>query len=243
MSIPQLVQSARFIFSGTVLERGKSGVAHVSDAKNLVTARLDQSIRVDPVLGDLRGRTITVAVNSPESFSPGQRAVFFANSWVHGRGIAVREVDHVDIGQEGAVTAEVAELPHKHLRSRLAGADLVVLADVAKVDEPKPTFDLHAALWSTAELRVLKVLKGELGHEDHEQTAVFYFPNADYPPWNTKRKFRPGDRGIFILTSARREKVYGADTLPEGALVALDPADFREESDEARIEQVLTEIR
>jgi hypothetical protein len=242
MSIPQLVQSARFIFSGTVLERGKSGVAQVPHSKNLVTARLDRNIRVDPVLGDLRGRTITVAVNSPERFSPGQRAVFFANSWVHGRGIAVREVDHVDIGQEGDVTAEVAELPHKHLRSRLAGADLVVLAEVAKVEEPKPTFDRHAALWSTAELRVLKVLKGEIKQEDHTQTVVFYFPTADYPPWNTKRRVRPGDRGIFILTSARREKVYGADRLPEGALVALDPADFHEESYEARIGQILTEI-
>src|SRR5262245_25646651 len=114
-SVSDLVQASTFIFSGTVLELGVSSVPFVKPNEGLITVRLDKSLRVDPVLGDLRGKTITVAVSSAEQFKAGEQAVFFANSAVHGRGIAVREVAHVDVGQADLVAAAVAQLPQRHL--------------------------------------------------------------------------------------------------------------------------------
>ena len=97
-SILELTRSSGFIFAGTVLERGTSTVPSVSADQKLVIVRLDRALRIDPVLGDLRGRKITVAALDSTKLSVGQQAVFFTNSWVHGGGIAVREVAHLDIG-------------------------------------------------------------------------------------------------------------------------------------------------
>jgi hypothetical protein len=237
-SIPELVQSARFIFSGTVVGRGKSTVPAVPHDQKLVTARLDRGIRIDPVLGELRGKEITVAAKAPEAFSPGQRFVFFTNSWVHGRGIAVREVSHLDIGAEDAVSAEVAELPNKHLQERLRTAALVAAGEIVSIDPPLPTFDRHAALWAAAHLRIERILRGP-----HRDQVILYFPTALWPPWNTMPRFTQNQRGIFILHSATRENTHGDPTLPPDSFVALDPADFHDESQWAAIEQILNSIQ
>lgn len=112
-STSELVQATTFIFAGTVLELGASSVPAVPPDTKLITARLDRSLRVDPVLGDLQGQTITVDVGSSETFEIGQQYVFFADSWVHGRGIAVRETAHVDAAEAERVAELVASLPER----------------------------------------------------------------------------------------------------------------------------------
>src|SRR5258708_4080005 len=82
-----MVRSCSLIFTRTVVERGASTVPDVPATDNLVVVRVERALRVAPVLGDLRGKLITVAATAPESLTPGQEAVFFTNSWVHGRGI------------------------------------------------------------------------------------------------------------------------------------------------------------
>src|SRR5215470_4517755 len=118
-SISELTRSAGFIFSGTVVERGKSTVPAVKPNEKLVVVRFDRGLRIEPVLGDLRGKMITLAATASEVFVPGQKAVFFANSWVHGGGIAVREIGHVDISEEDRVAAAIDQLPQAHLEERL----------------------------------------------------------------------------------------------------------------------------
>ena len=99
--------------------------------------RLERGLRVSPVLGDLSGKVITVAVKAPELFTAGQKAVFFTNSWVHGKGIAVREVDHPDVGNEDEVAKAVEQLPQLYLMDRLKSADLVVEAEVEQISAVK----------------------------------------------------------------------------------------------------------
>ena len=122
-SIPELILSSSFIFSGTVMEHGRSTVPDVPSSDKLVVVRLDRPLHVDPVLGDLRGKMITVAAIAPASLTAGQQAVFFTHSWAHGRGIAVREIEHRDIAQEHEVAAAVAQLPQLHLSDRLQSAE------------------------------------------------------------------------------------------------------------------------
>jgi hypothetical protein len=236
-SISDLVQSSTFIFSGTVLELGASSVPSVSPNEKLITARLDKSLRTDPVLGNLTGKTITVAVGSTESFSPGQQVVFFANSWVHGRGIAVREVAHLDTEQADRVAAAVAELPQRHLLDRLQDAEVVADATITNIDPPGFTLDQHDGLWATAHLAVNDTLKGSV-----PSPAVFYFATAEWPPWNQMPRFKKGQAGVFLLHFPPPDTVKESGTLPAGSLIATDAADFQEKSQAGRIKQLLAAL-
>jgi hypothetical protein len=234
----QLVRTSSMIFTGTVVERGTSSVPDVQPSDRLVVVRLDRGLRIDPVLGDLHGKMITVAATAPESLSPGQKAVFFTNSWVHGRGIAVREVEHVDINKEGDVAAALAQLPDLYLFERLQKAELIVDAEVAHISEvEKRGPERKAALWAGAELRVHKVLRGQ-----GRARTVVYFPTADWPPWTKAPRFKEGQRGIFILHAPSRNATLSEARLEAGSLVALDPADFQPESQLPLVQKLLAGI-
>jgi hypothetical protein len=236
-SISELVQLSTFIFSGTVLELGASSVPFVPPNEKLITARLEKSLRTDPVLGDLSGKTITVAVGSAEKFTPGDQVVFFANSWVHGRGIAVREVAHLDAGQTDRVAAAVAELPRRHMFDRVQDAEVVVDARITKIDPPGFTLDQHDGLWAAAHLQVNSTLKGSA-----PSPAVFYFATAEWPPWNQAPRFEKGQAGIFILHIPPPDTVKEGGTLPAAGLVAVDAADFQVKSQAGRIKQFLASL-
>src|SRR5215470_9755476 len=107
-SILELVRSSGLIFTGTVLPRGTPTHSLVPESDNLTAVHVDRGLRVDPVLGDLNGKTITVASRTPEGLAAGLKAVFFTNSWIHGNGIAVREVDHMDVGVADRVAQVVS---------------------------------------------------------------------------------------------------------------------------------------
>jgi hypothetical protein len=237
-STEQLVRSSGLIFSGTVVERGKSTVPTLPSGENLVVVRVDRGLRVDPVLGDLQGRTVTLVAQAPETLAIGQRAVFFTNSWIHGQGIAVRESEHRDLSEADAVAAVVAQLPQLHLRDRLRSAALVVDAEVVKISHmPRTSYERNAALWAAADLRVKQVLRGEA----HDATIV-YFPTAARPPWTNAPRFREGQHGIFVLHSPSQNATLSERMLETGALVALDPADFQPESQLPEIKGLLAAI-
>src|SRR5262249_37941842 len=152
--------------------------------------RVDRGLRVDPVLGDLRGKMITVAAAAPESLRVGQKAVFFTNSWIHGRGIAVREVEHMDVGEENMVAAAVSQLPQIHLHERLQSAAMVVEAEVVRIGPVERTsLERNAALWKAAELKVEKVLRGK-----PLKSTVVYFPTSDHPMWARAPRFKEGQQ-------------------------------------------------
>jgi hypothetical protein len=237
-TVLELTRSSSLVFSGTVVERGTSTVPAVSPSQRLVVVRVDRALRVDPILGDLRGKMITVAATAPETLTPGQRAVFFTNSWIHGRGIAVREVEHVDVREEDRVAAAVGQLPQVHLMDRLKSAELVVDAEVERVSPvEKRSPERNVALWADAELRVRRVLHGTA-----TQLTRVYFPTADWPPWTTAPRFRERQRGVFILHQPDRDRTLSEPTLEAGSLIALDPADFQPESELHRVEELLATI-
>jgi hypothetical protein len=234
----ELTLSASLIFSGTVVERGTSTVPAVPASRRLVVVRVDRPLRVDPVLGDLRGKMITVAAAAPEQLNPGQKAVFFTNSWIHGRGIAVREVEHVDIQEEDQVAVAVAQLPQVHLTDRLRSAELVVNAEVSRTNSvERKSFERNVAQWVAAELNINRVLRGE-----SRESAIVYFPTSDHPLWASAPRFEQGQRGVFVLHAPARDRTPSEAMLETGSLVALDPADFQPESELPRVEELLANI-
>jgi hypothetical protein len=234
-----LVHLAGLIFAGTVVELGTSSVPAVKPADNLIVVRVDRGLRVDKALGELRGKVITVAVRDPKGFRPGQQAVFFTNSWIHGQGIAVREVEHAELQVQDSVAAAVAKLPEVHLTDRLRSAALVVLAEVVRLGPiERVSLDRNDALWRTAELNVLRVLRGA-----PRSSTVAYFPTSKHPDWARAPRFTEQQRGVVLLHSPSGSPNPSLAALPAGALVVLDADDFQPESRLADVERLLGAIR
>jgi hypothetical protein len=235
-SLLDLTQSSSFIFTGTVVERGTSSVPAVPPGEQLVVVRLDRGLRINPTLGQLDGKLITVDARSPQTLSPGQRAVFFTNSWIHGKGIAVREIEHVDVTEEADVIKAVAALPDIHLRERLADAQLVAAGEVVTLASvEKNSSERNVALWAAATLRLTKILRGKA-----TDSAVVYFATAHWPPWTNAPRFQLRQRGVFVMHSRSTQRTASEAALDEGSLVALDPADVQPESAMGHIEQLLS---
>jgi hypothetical protein len=238
-ALEKLTRSSGLIFSGTIVQRGASTVPILQPSENLVVVRVDRGLRIDPVLGDLQGKMITMAPRAPESLLPDQKAIFFTNSWIHGRGIAVRELEHVDIREEESVAMAVAQLPQAHLLERLQAADLVVEAEVISISPVKRTsFERNAALWAAAELKVDRVLRGK-----PMKSTVVYFPTSDHPLWAHAPRFKEHQRGIFILHAPNRNATPSEATLGADSLVALDPTDFQPKSQRQEVEKLIGTIR
>jgi hypothetical protein len=238
-SIADLTRQASLIFTGTVVEIGASTVPVLAASDNLVVVRVDRGLRVDPVLGELRGKMITVAAVAPKALTVGQKAVFFTNSWIHGRGIAVRELEHVDVNQEQDAAAAVARLPEMHLMDRLHGAELVVAARVARIGtERKVSRERNAAFWAAADLQLERVLLGA-----PRATTTVYFPTVNRPPWNNAPKFKEGQKGIFILHVPSPAANPSLAVLDPGSLVALDRDDFQPDARLSDIERLVAAVK
>ena len=238
-SIDDLARQASLVFTGTVTELGASTVPLLPASEKLVGVRVDRGLRVDPVLGDLRGKLITVGAAAPRTLIVGQRAIFFTRSWIHGRGIAVHEVAHVDPGHEQETATAIARLPERHLKDRVESAELVVAAQVTHIGaDRKSRRRRNAAFWAPADLRVDRVLLGT-----PRQTTTVFFPTTRRPPWTNAPKFTEGQKGIFILQPVSRpSNAFFADLDP-GSLIALDPDDFQPDSQLPTVESLVAAVR
>jgi hypothetical protein len=237
-SVSELIRASSLIFTGTILESGTSSVPAVRPNQDLIVARVDRALRVDPALGDLVGKHVTILAATPQTLHVGQQAVFFTQSWIHGQGIAVRELDHLEAAQADTVAKAVANLPQDHLIERLRGAALVVEAEVTKIGPPDRSSRVRKApWWAPAELNVKQVLRGT-----HRKSATVYFPTADWPPWTRAPHFKQGERGIFLLHVPPDPATPREVGLKQGGFVALDPSDFQPESQLAQITKLLADI-
>jgi hypothetical protein len=239
-SIQALSRSSSFVFAGTVLELGASNLRAVRARPNLVLVRVNRALRVDPVLGDLRGRSVTLETPTANQLKPGEQAVFFTQSWIHGEEVAVREVARVEVGHADEVAAAVARLPELHLGDRLADAAAVVLAEVERTRRiPNLPRERRAPHWSEATLRVEETLKGDASG------LRLLFPTSESHHWYRAPRFRRRQRGVFLLHAGDPHATpWLADYGLDGRVVtALDPADVQPESEAGRVRTLLRRAR
>lgn len=231
-STADLVLRSSFIFSGTVARLNQSSVKVLATRPGLVIARLDRALRVNPVLGELDGRPITVQLAKGAEVRAGQRLIFFANSWVHGEEIAVIEVAHVlaDAKAEQEVVDTVAALPQQHLAGRVASATVIVLGTVtelaaAGIVEP---ISEHAPGWMRAVIEVQETLKGNVpaiaprGRANQtKERMTLLFPESPDTPWRKYPKPVLHHHAIFLLHPTT------LPGLPAATLMLTDPADLQ----------------
>ncbi len=221
--IQKLLESSDLVFKGTVVQLHASTLPNVPARENSIVVRVDQGLRVAPVLGDLNGRLITVLTKDVDKLKVEQQAIFLTSSWIHGNSIATREVTRLDADATGEKTIKegVAALPELRVQERVAMAELVVVGQVESIERARNMQEFtsrHSPQWMTANIRVESVAKGNL---NTDYISVI-FPSSRDHMWSRSPKFQEGQSGIFILHRG------GTPLAPLQALTALDPADFQQ---------------
>ena len=233
-SIDELTRSSSFVFLGTVELRGASNLIAVDPRDDLVLVRVDRPLRIDPAVGDVTGRSVTVETPDDAGLAPGDQAVFFTTAWIHAEEIAVREVARLGPEDADDVASAVERLPDLHLADRLAGAVAVVQAEVRAA---QPVFglvrDRQSPLWAEADLDVLSTLAG-----DADGKRLF-FPTSDSHHWYEAPTFAAGQRAIIVLHANDPMAGKWLDGVGGDVVTALDPADVQPESELEHVRSLL----
>jgi hypothetical protein len=239
------VLRSSFIFSGTVIAETASSLKALTPRPGLSVLRLERGFLVNPMLGDLGGRRITVrtAPNVAGSTIPlrsGERLLIFATAWVHGEEIAVNEIGRLaaDVKTEQEVGTIVASLPERHLSERIASAAVIVHGTVVRIS-PAPDVpgipSEHQPEWMRAFIEPKEFLKGEApaGQPNAEgNTVVLLFPGSHDRAFLNVPRPTPKQPAVFLLHR-------GSGLLPQNALVAPDPADIQPEQQLPLIRRLL----
>lgn len=231
--LDKLIEESTYVFKATVTQLNASNEPAVRPGPGLIVAHVEEAFRASPSVGvgGLRGRDVTIQlVGSAPAL--GDKLLVFANEWLYGVQIALREVAHhkATAQAEKEVEEVVERLPIRHLEARLDGAALVVDGEVESI-EPSPVpdgFSLRSPNYQLAVVRVASTLKGKGG----ERVNVL-FPTNSAPPWRTAPRLKEDQNAVFIL---RHETALKA---PPQFFTALDPGDVQSRESLNRIKSLL----
>jgi hypothetical protein len=252
-----LVQESSIIFVGTVSQLGATSFADVPKSAQTIVVRVESVLKKPRAVSLKKGDHVTVEVKDPDAFRPGMEVTFYADGWMFGSGVAVRELSHAmrPRGGEPGGVADVDEsvlgqieeqISDQELKQRLASADFVVIARVIEVRKwtaPEVASVPHRVTehdpdWHDAVIRIESVLKGP---KPKKNKLVVRFPQCNDVAWVHAPKFEKHQEGIFFL---KKDEVSGAPrALLEGtevnAYTCLRPGDWLPKSDEARVRSLL----
>jgi len=228
-SVEESLEHSQFVFKGTVTKVNAATLPQIRPTASTIIVKVDEVVHAPPpILGDYKGKEVTVQLNRPGAVRTGEQFVFFTTNWMFGSTIALREVDRrqpdADISITRSRVAEAhARLAENRLQNRLSDAELVVSGRVDDV-QPAPEhvrrgpLSEHNAHWQQAVIQIESVLKGQI----NDRRVVILFPSSSDVMWKSAPKFREGEEGIWVL---RREKL---EAMPptQDYLTALDPMDF-----------------
>ena len=259
------IKEAPFVFQGTVKAIGASNLQGVEPDENMITMIVDEVIMAPRELGDLRGKVVTVYVQSINGLKKGDRITLFARSWHYGKNIGVIEVARTSLNVErirkAAIYERISELDEK-LKDRIHSSRLIISGKVISTYRSDETPDLLSdkkhplgtkeddVEWWKAEIWVKSVEKGK----PPPDLAIF-FPTGGDKKWEQFPKFYTGQDGVWLLirvsdleregVAADRSKARDRDTKDENdgkQLIAADPLDFHSLSSLPRIQALLWDI-
>jgi hypothetical protein len=218
--LEDLVASSEFIFQGKVDRLGAGTMPVVPANRSTGVVKVEKVLRRPPGLADFVGKSITVQFASRAKPRAKQRFMIFADGWLYGTSIAVKENGHVVADPSlPKKIADIAEASlERALRDRVARSQVIVSGRVEAVTvlpvhtEP----GLPEPEWAEVALEISSVEKGP--KRELPRMVCPARPTPDFPHAPVLRR---GQEGIWIL---HRAKIKGI----EGRLViALDQLDFQ----------------
>ncbi len=229
----ELVSQSTFIFEGTVTKLQAATMPAVPVSDNTIVVKVGKIYHGQEFLGDYSGREITVLVKDPRALRVGEQATFFAQGWLLGEGVAVREVGRLERGRLMGLRKQIAatrqSIADQDLQKRIASADVVVVGKVSNVKTVEPRrpgpITEHDPQWQEATLEVGTVLQGDASL----RKILVLFPGTLDVAWVRVPKFKVGQEGVWILVKDRKLKAY----------TALDPLDFQPKNQLDRVRDLI----
>jgi len=232
-NLDELTRESTFIVQATVTRVHAATMSVVPLSENTIVVKVNQVHHAPQSMSQLVGRELTVLARDPTGLTVGDEAVFFANGWLIGEGVAVQEVGRMRGRIDGDLEKRLASAQQtgedRDLRARIASAELVVAGKVSAVrlrivsDEPKGASE-HDPQWQEAIIDVEAVLKGDPSVKE----AVVLFPGSLDIAWVNVPKFKVGEEGVWILQRDTELK----------SLTAPDSLDFKPKSQIERIRRL-----
>jgi len=218
----QSLRNSDFVFVGTVVETGQASFAGVPASADNLVVKVDGIIEKPSAAMLSAGDEVTVRAQDPKALPAGSRAVFYATSWIYGKGIALAEIGAQAVPQstnsEEAVrsaTASVAQMrtqiENDDLRARIQAADAVVAGVVVSV-QPAPAparmvISEHNPDWQDAIIKVSSVIKGSADL----RTVAVRFPASSDVAWYGAPKLRTDQNLVLLLTQDRMSNTPPAE--------------------------------
>jgi hypothetical protein len=247
-----LINRSSIIFVGTVVRLHAVSFRAVPASKKTAVVRVDRVIEKPGTVALTAGHEITVELKEPAKFKEGSSATFYAQGWILGQGIAVREVGHeastpaaaASTGQIGARVAQARQqLSDADLRARLSGADMVVVGRVSAVRKAavsaggRKFITEHDPDWQEATIRVESAMKGARAGDE----VVLRFPGSNDVMYRNAPKFKADQEGVFIM---KKDSVTGLPRLMVGttqvdAYVVHRSSTLLPKADSSRVKQLL----
>jgi hypothetical protein len=236
------VRSAPYVFSATVVKTGASTVSALPAADNLALLKVDSVARAPAVVGELKGRRLTLRQAS--ALKVGDKAVFYAAGWLYGDGLALVETAREALPKterdwvERIARAELW-LADERMASRLRDAETVLAGTVehcepaqGSKDEPYSPRSEHDPLWWRARIAVNQVAKGR----SREPVVEAFFPSSLDEYWLDVPKLQPGQRGVFLL---HRRAAGRKETMQPPGPALTDALDFQLPTQAERLRSLL----
>lgn len=241
LDLAALKRQSQLVFLGTIQKVGAATEANVPVDERTAVVRVDRVLRSVKQFQALEGREVTVQLRPELPATAGASAVFFTQSWLYGKSVAVVEVGRGEASQEKALTSQLEETDAKvadeKLGDRIATAELIVLGTVTRVrpapeEKGKRPITEHDPDWWEATIAVASVEKGQRPSE-----LKVRFAHSMDEMWIDSPKLRRGERAVFLLRQDQQEK--GMPALRRSGWTALDPLDVQPPARIARLRALL----
>jgi hypothetical protein len=219
--VESLTRAADLVFRGTVQRVGAANLKAVTPGEDTAVVRIEELLKGAEDVKGFVGREVTVKLRAPRSAKVGERAVFFANTWLWGESLGVVEVGRVPAGRgvRAQVAAASQRMREDEVRDRVASSDLVV---TGRVVETRPAgipsrLSEHDPQWAEAVIQVDAVLKGTAA----ANRVILLFPRSGDVVWYRAPKPEVGWDGVWLLRRPQGEEMRARGTVYT-ALTHLD---------------------
>jgi hypothetical protein len=202
------IQSAGFIFRGTVQKAAASNVKALPSSANTIVVRVDEILKSPTALESVLGKDVTVQLLRPSTLKEQQQAIFLTSGFLYGENIAVKEVRTVTSSVDsktlaGQIAQASVQSSDQALSARIANSALIITGKVVEVaaliskEAALRRSEHDPELWR-AEIEIATVEKGQ---KPASGRVTVYFAKSDDERWILSPKYTTGQEGIFLLHS------------------------------------------
>lgn len=241
-----LMKQSSVVFVGTVLQRGAVSFEAVQRSEQTAIVRVVGVLEKPRSVTLTEGDTITLMLRNASAPGEGVRAIFYAEGWVVGKGVALKEVGHTLLSDETTteqITKSLLEtkrqLQDEALRSRIAAASIVAhgkVVSLRRAEAARRIITEHDPEWQEAVIEVRTAIKGTSAREQ----VVVRFPGSMDVAFYRMPKLKVGDERVILavrdtLSGLPRAMLQGKAT--EAYLVEM-PTDVLPKEELERVQRL-----